>query len=129
MLADAPVALVRPDPAPGEGGDALRARLEELRGRLHAWQEIRIAHQIRDPKLREAGLARTEQLPRPAQLEIAPRDLEAVVGGTDDLEARARRLGERCPIEEETGAGLGAAADAAAQLVQLRQPHALGVLD
>ena len=36
---------------------------------------------------------------------------------------------ERRPVEQDTGRALGAAADAAAQLMQLRQPEALGMLD
>ena len=42
---------------------------------------------------------------------------------------RARRLAERMGVEQDAGRIVGAAADAAAQLVQLREAETLGVLD
>ena len=44
-------------------------------------------------------------------------------------EPRFRGLAERAFVEQEARRALGAAADAAAQLMQLRQPEAFGVLD
>ena len=44
-------------------------------------------------------------------------------------EPRLRRLAERRAVEEQAGGALAAAPDAPAELVQLRQPEALGVLD
>src|SRR6266480_5453927 len=66
------VALARPDPAGGERGDVVRVRCQqELGGLLHARQQIRIAHQVRDAQLRQSRLPRAEQLPGSAQLEVA----------------------------------------------------------
>src|SRR5438874_8143658 len=70
------VALTRADPAGGERGDVVRVRCQQqLGGLLYARQQVRIAHQIRDPQLRESGLTRAEELPGSAQLEVAARDL------------------------------------------------------
>ena len=100
-----------------------------LRGCLHAGQQIGIADQVRDLELHEPGLARAEQLPGPAQLEVAARDFEAVGSVAQDPEALACERRERRPIEKDAGALDRPAPDAAAQLVQLRESHALGVLD
>src|SRR5580693_7522406 len=104
MLADAPVTLVAADPAQCQGGAADGIGLEPLGRRLHARQEVRVAHQIRDAQLREPGLARAEELARAAQLEVAARDLEAVRGGADRLQPRARRLRKRRAVEEYAAA-------------------------
>ena len=46
------------------------------------------------------------------------------------IASRALAVGaERAAIEQEAGRALGAAADTAAQLMQLRKPEAFGVLD
>src|SRR5579862_5267995 len=104
MLADAPVTLVAADPAQRQGGAADGIGLEPLGRRLHARQEVRIAHQIRNAQLRQPGLARAEELARAAQLQVAARDLEAIRGGADCLEARARRLRERRAVQEYAAA-------------------------
>ena len=67
----------------GKRSDPLRVPREQPLGALlHARQEVGIAHEIRDAQLCESGLARTEQLARPSQLEIPPRDLEAIAALT-----------------------------------------------
>src|SRR5215469_8105010 len=68
LLPHAPVALAGADPARGERGARVGARLEELGGRLHARQEVGVADQVGDAQLREPGLARAEQLARATQL-------------------------------------------------------------
>ena len=77
----------------------------------------------------EAGLAGAEHLALAAQAQILLGDAEAVLGLAHHLEARLRRRPERPLVEQEAGRGALAAADAAAQLVQLGKPEALGVLD
>ena len=67
--------------------------------------------------------------PGPADLEVAARDLEAVVGLEHRLQARLRVSRQRRAVEQHADARRRAAADPAAQLVQLRQAEALGVLD
>src|SRR5258707_679524 len=61
--------------------------------------------------------------------QISLGDAEAVLGIAQDREPRRRGLGERRLVEQQARRALAAAADAAAQLVQLREPESLGVLD
>ena len=51
------------------------------------------------------------------------------LGVAHDRKLRLGCFAERRAVEQEAGRALLAAADAAAQLMQLRQPEALGVLD
>ena len=67
--------------------------------------------------------------PGPRSSEILLGEREAVAALGDRLEARPRLVGQRRLIQQHAVARVGAAADAPAQLVQLRQPEALGVLD
>ncbi len=82
-----------------------------------------------DAEARHAALARAEHVAFAAQLQIFLGDAEAVVGLAQDGEPRLGGRAERRLVEQEAGRALGAAADAAAQLMQLREPEALGVLD
>src|SRR5207245_6553938 len=74
-------------------------------------------------------LARAEELPGPAELQVAPRDLEAVRGLADHLEPLARQARERRAVQQHAAARLRAPPDAPAQLMQLREPEPLGVVD
>ena len=67
--------------------------------------------------------------PGPRSCKIVARDLEAVDLLVDDLQPLARHPRERCLVEQDAHAGTGPASDAPAQLMQLRKPHALRVLD
>ena len=67
--------------------------------------------------------------PSPRSLQIFLGDAEAVLGLAHDGEPRLGGRAERRLVEQETSRAAGAAADASAQLMQLRQPEALGVLD
>ena len=51
------------------------------------------------------------------------------VGPDQGPQARLARLAERLLVQQQAGRLVGAAADAAAQLMQLRQPEPFGVLD
>ena len=88
-----------------------------------------VVHRVGEAQQRRARLSRAEELARPADREVAARDLEAIVGLEHRLQARLRGVGERRAVEQHADARAAAAADAAAQLVQLRQAEALGVLD
>ena len=79
--------------------------------------------------MRHAALARAEEFARTANPQVLPRDLEAVVVLVDHLQPLARRLRQRLLVEQDADARRRAAPDAAAQLVQLREAEALGVLD
>ena len=70
-----------------------------------------------------------EHLALAAQPQVLLGDAEAVLGLAQDLEPRPRRFAERALVEQQAGRAAGAAPDPAAQLVQLREAEALGVLD
>ena len=74
---------------------------------------------------RTAALPRPDQVAHPPLRQIQLGDSESVLGRREGVEPV-----RRCPLRhEDAEALLGAPADPAAQLVQLRQPEALGVLD
>ena len=75
------------------------------------------------------GLAGAEHLAFAAQAQILLGDPEAVLGLAHHLEPRLGGRPERALVEEEAGRGARAAADAAAELVELGEAEALGVLD
>ena len=77
-----PAVLLRmSDPAPDQRRDVRRPVAQQRFGRdLHARQQVRVAQQVGHAHLREPGLARAEQFAGSAQLQIAARHLEAVVG-------------------------------------------------
>ena len=83
----------------------------------------------RDAEAGQAALPRAEQVAFAAQPQIFLGDAEAVFGFAQDREPRLGGLAERRLVEQQAGGMAGPAADAAAQLVQLREPEALGVLD
>ena len=70
-----------------------------------------------------------EELARAAQLEVALRDDEAVVGVAQHRETFPGDAAERALVKKDAVALRRATADAPAQLVQLREPHAFGILD
>ena len=76
------------------------------------------------------GLARAEQLAGPAQLEIDLGQLEAVRRLDERLQARDRGLRELLlrPRDEQAVRLLRAPAPHGPELVQLRQPEAVGLL-
>ncbi len=80
-------------------------------------------------KARRAGLARAEKFAFAAQLQILLGNPEAVFRFPHDGKPRMAGFAERPLVEQDAGRGLVAAPDTAAQLVQLRQPEALGMFD
>ena len=85
--------------------------------------------EIGEPEQRQARLARAQHLAGTAQPQILLGDAKAVLGLAHDGEPRLGGLAERRLVEEEAGRLRRPAADAAAQLVQLGQAEALGILD
>ena len=82
-----------------------------------------------DVETRHAALPRAEHVAFAAQLQIFLGDAETVFGLAHDGETCFRRNTERRAVEQETARARSATADAATQLVQLRQPETLRVLD
>src|SRR5690349_16410003 len=129
-LSNTAVALAGSHPAPRKSAYRLRIVLQEGLSRgLDSGQQVRVPHEVGHAHFGEAGLAGTQELTRPAELEVPTRDHEAVVGLADGGEPRARHLGQFAAVEQHAMTLVRAAAHAAAQLVQLRETHALGVLD
>lgn len=98
-------------------------RLARLLGDGHVGLQVGKAQQG------QPGLARAEEFARPALLQIAPRDFESVAGLEHGAQPLARHLRQRRLVQQHADRLGGAAPDPAAQLVQLRQPEALGMLD
>src|SRR5204863_9837354 len=104
--------------------------LEHLSRRLdRLGYELTIALEIREAQQRLTALPLAQILARPAQLEVALRDLETVRALEDDLQPVAGGLRQRVSEKQDAHALARAPADAAAQLVQLRKAEALGALD
>src|SRR5690348_10737153 len=103
------------------------AREHALRFLARDEVELLVAHRIRDAERRLAALPRAEQVAHPAQSEVVPRDLEAVVGPGEDAESLRGLLPD--VAQEDAVRLLRAAPDAPAELVQLRQAEALRMLD
>ena len=78
---------------------------------------------------RQAALPGPDEFAGAAQAQVLARDLETVGALEDHFQARARQLAQRLGIEQDAGRLRRAAADATAQLVQLRKAEALGVFD
>ena len=84
---------------------------------------------IDEPERRKAALLGAHDVTHAAQLVIHLGDGEAVLCSAQHIQSLARRLAEGRAPKQNAGAGLVAAANTAAQLVQLREAKALGVLD
>ena len=78
---------------------------------------------------RHAALAGSEHVAFAAQLQVFLGDAEPVLGFAHDGEAGFRGFAERRAVEQQAGRVLGAAADAAAQLMELREAEAFRMLD
>src|SRR5262249_34721761 len=108
-----------------EAGVALeqsRSRGEQL---ARGEQQLEFLLRVDAPARARTCLPHAAEVAHPALAQILLGDLEAVVRALEHIEARLRaRL-----AEEQAPGVLRSAADAPAQLVQLREPHALGALD
>ena len=77
----------------------------------------------------EPRLAQAERIAAAAQLKVHLRDLEAVVGASQDVEPLLGRLRQRWVVEQDAGALARASTYPASQLMELRQAEAFGLLD
>src|SRR5262245_41786372 len=85
--------------------------------------------QARHAEEGKATLPRAEHLAAASELQILLGNDEAVLGAAHDAKPLACRVGERLAVKQNTRGLLGAAPDAPAQLMELRETEALGVLD
>ena len=100
----------------------------ELAGLL---EELAVGAQAGEAEVAEAGLAGAEEPAFAAEVEVALGELEAVVRLDERLEPGGGRLGElelRARDQQAVGL-LGAAADAAAELVELGEAEPVCLLD
>ena len=88
-----------------------------------------IAQQIGHAELGQARLARAEELAGAAQLEVDLGDPKAVAGGHHGVEAPPGVVPETRGDEKDAVRLPGAAAHATAQLMELGEAEAVGVLD
>ncbi len=111
---------------PGHG----RVPREELEGVLAgAHQEPRVVRQVGHREARKTVLPDPQELAGPPELEVPLRDREPVVRVGEHLDALARLVGRAPPHHEDAVGPVRSAPDAAAELVELREPEPLGVLD
>jgi len=84
--------------------------------------------EIGDAQFGDAALPHAEELAGAAQFQVCLGQLEAIVGGLEDIQSLLRRLAG--VGAEDVAVGLvRAAPDAPAKLVQLREAKAVGILD
>src|SRR5205814_3534474 len=104
--------------------------LEHLCRRFDRLRDERgVALQIREAQQRLAALPLAQILAGATQLEIALRDLETIGALEDDRQPVAGSLRQRVAEKQDAYAFARAAADAPAQLMQLREAEAFGTLD
>src|SRR5262245_55521055 len=82
-----------------------------------------------DAEAGHTGLPRAKNVAFPAQPEIFLGDAKAVLGLAHDVEPGLGGFTQRSLVEEEAGRVLAAAPDPPAQLMELREPEAFGMLD
>src|SRR5690606_31479623 len=118
------------EPAPQVLVDERRLPLQQVFGDLaRRRQQVAVALQVRVAQQRLARLARAEELAGAPLDQVATRDLETVGSLVHRPQALSRRRGQRRPEHQHAYALARAAPDPAAQLVQLREPETLRVLD
>jgi hypothetical protein len=89
-----------------------------------AFEQVDVRGHVREAELGDAGLPRAQHLALTAQLEVDLGELEAVAVLGEGAQARGLPR-----TEEQAQRLVRPAPDAPAQLMQLRNPVALGVLD
>src|SRR5262249_14235781 len=108
----------------------LRIAVEDQRGVVaRGLQELAVRLDAGDAEAGHAALPGAEHVAFAAQAQVLLGDAKAILGLAHDGEPRLRGLAERRAEEQQAGRAFGAAADAAAQLVELGEAEALGMLD
>ena len=92
-------------------------------------QKLKVPHEIGDPEFGEAGLLGSEKLSRAADGQVLFGDLEPVGRFLHDPEPAPGLFAPRVLGDEQALGGVLSPSHPAAELVQLREPEALGVLD
>ena len=96
-------------------------------------QQLGVGGEVGKAQQRRARLTCPQELTRPANVQVAPGNFKTILRLGHGFEARARGLAQAGRvtrgIQQHTGRGRRTAPDPAAQLVQLRQAKALGMLN
>src|SRR4051812_19042562 len=107
----------------------LRMLIEQALGRgARELEQVGVGDDVGEAQQRRPALARAEHLAGTAQLEVLARNGEPVGVLEDHAQPSAGALPERALEQQDASRLLGAPPDAAAELVQLRQAEAFGVL-
>src|SRR5215472_3997766 len=93
------------------------------------FEQFLVAQRVCHMKSQLSGLPRSKKLSRAAQLEVRFGDFKAIRGAHDGVEPRARFLGHAQRRHQDAVGLVRTSADAPAELVELREPEALGMLD
>src|SRR6266576_4676452 len=102
---------------------------DQARSVMRDGDQLFVLREIGKAQDRQAALPGPEHLAGAAQSQILLGDAETVLGLAEDREALPCYLAERRLVQQDAGRRLVAAADAAAQLMQLREHEALRVFD
>jgi hypothetical protein len=92
-------------------------------------EEIAVAKGVGDVEAEGAGLAGAEKFAGAAELQIGFGDFETVGGAHHGFEAGAGFVGHTHGADEDAVGFLRTAADASAELMELGEAEALGMLD
>ena len=92
-------------------------------------QQPLVLDRIGQPEPRQSRLLRAQHVAAAAQPEILVRDQEPIVGIAQQRQPPPRRVVHPLLVQQQTEARVRSAPDPPAQLVQLRQPEAFGMLD
>src|SRR5712691_12163255 len=114
---------------PARRGERRIAREDERGVVARRPDQLAVHLDARELEPGQAGLAGAEHVAFAAQPEVFLGDAEPVLALAHDGEPRLGGVAERRLVEQQAGRMLGAAPDAAAQLMELGEPEPLGVLD
>src|SRR5208337_5593558 len=92
-------------------------------------QQLAVADDVSHAEARNTRLLRPEKLAGAAQFEVKFRDLESIVRTHHGVETAFAFFGNLPTVHQHTIRLRRAAPDTSAQLVELRQSEAVGVLD
>jgi hypothetical protein len=130
VLLDLTVLMGSTHPALNQGLDVGALRGDEFVGQLsRRVQQIGVADKIGYTQFGETRLSRTEYFTRPALRQIRLGQTKTVLGFAHQAQPRTRFVRKRLIEQQDAVRIRSTSPDAAAQLMQLRQAHAVGIFD
>ena len=91
--------------------------------------QMTVGLQLGESEIGQAALAQAQRIAGPAQAPILFGDDKAIIGLAHHFQPRLGSLADRSLVQQQAGGGFLATPDPAAQLVQLGQAEAFGMLD